>query len=339
MAIKTINDSSLSNIASAIRAKLGVNTTYTPSQMAAAIASIPGASTLGTKSVTANGTYAASSDSLDGYSSVSVNVANSYGSSDEGKVVSSGALVAQTARSDAITVNGTYNTTTNNSVTVNVSGGGSSVIVGECDPDDEVGNVGSIYVKVQYPPSAYEETATRTYTLVIVNALRGSDALSYAGACEIAFIFDDGQGNEVNIRTLSGFTYASNRGGTISYAFDGQVNGNYWEASPTPITVTMSATVPAGYTPKKLSVVQRSASYTSDVWKTFTLTDTTGGGSVLLISKSNLSTSDWAGAYNYTDFDMNGTTVISTYIKTGQTEEEAEWTETDKIDVTIVDAE
>ena len=49
---------------------------------------------------------------------------NVYAAGDEGKVVSSGALVTQTARSSEITENGVYDTTLNNSVEVNVSGGG-----------------------------------------------------------------------------------------------------------------------------------------------------------------------------------------------------------------------
>ena len=71
-------------------------------------------------SVTANGTYSAPTGKA--YSPVEANVPNSYTASDEGKVVSSGALVAQT--SQTIDTNGTYDTTLKNSVTVNVSGGG-----------------------------------------------------------------------------------------------------------------------------------------------------------------------------------------------------------------------
>lgn len=112
-----------------------------------------GGATLITKNISANGTYNASSDSADGYSqvnvsvpasavdsgtksitangnnqdvvgyaAVNVNVPNSYSAGDEGKVVSSGALVAQT--SDTVTANDTYDTTLINSLTVNVSGGG-----------------------------------------------------------------------------------------------------------------------------------------------------------------------------------------------------------------------
>lgn len=72
----------------------------------------------GTKQITANG----QGIDVTNYESVDVNVPNRYTSADEGKVVSSGALVAQT--SDTVTVNDTYDTTLINSLTVNVSGGG-----------------------------------------------------------------------------------------------------------------------------------------------------------------------------------------------------------------------
>ena len=73
---------------------------------------------IGTKSITANGTYPASGDSLYGYSEVEVDVPNTYVTGDAGKVVQDGALVAQTSKT--VTQNGTYNTTTNNQVIVNV---------------------------------------------------------------------------------------------------------------------------------------------------------------------------------------------------------------------------
>ena len=89
-------------------------------QLKEAIETSSGA-TLIEKSITANGTYSASDDDADGYNSVSVDVPNTYTAGDEGKVVSNGALVAQTAYPSTITENGTYNTTENNSVTVNVA--------------------------------------------------------------------------------------------------------------------------------------------------------------------------------------------------------------------------
>lgn len=67
--------------------------------------------------VTTNGTTTAPSGTA--YSPVTANVPNSYGASDEGKVVNNGALVAQTAHAP-VTANGTIDTTLNNSVTVAV---------------------------------------------------------------------------------------------------------------------------------------------------------------------------------------------------------------------------
>ena len=78
------------------------------------------------KSISANGNYDPASDDADGYSSVVVNVPNSYAAGDEGKVVSNGALVAQTSATK--TQNGTYDTTMNNEIVVDVQGGGSAVI-------------------------------------------------------------------------------------------------------------------------------------------------------------------------------------------------------------------
>ena len=63
--------------------------------------------------ITANGTTA-----VNGIQTVNVNVPNTYAAADEGKVVSSGALVSQTSKT--VTANGTVDTTENNEVVVNV---------------------------------------------------------------------------------------------------------------------------------------------------------------------------------------------------------------------------
>lgn len=115
-----VTESSLAGIAAAIREKNGSSDTYMPGQMAAAIQAIPtGTTPTGTVNITQNGTV----DVTD-YASADVAVPNSYAAADEGKVVSNGALVAQTSRSSEITANGTYDTTLNDEVTVNISGGG-----------------------------------------------------------------------------------------------------------------------------------------------------------------------------------------------------------------------
>ena len=70
-------DNNLTSVANAIRTKGGTSASLTfPTDFVSAINAISGGggSTLITKSITENGTYNASSDSADGYSSVTVNV-------------------------------------------------------------------------------------------------------------------------------------------------------------------------------------------------------------------------------------------------------------------------
>jgi hypothetical protein len=117
----SLTEGYLEDIADAIRTKLNVETEYTPAQMAAAILSIV-TPNLSYNTFTGNG-YFVPTAPHNGFAAVLINVANSYTQDDEGKVVSNGALVAQTAHAE-ITENGEYDTTGNNSVTVNVSGGG-----------------------------------------------------------------------------------------------------------------------------------------------------------------------------------------------------------------------
>lgn len=113
----TVTESYLEGIGDAIRGKLGTSQGYTPAQMAAAINSIPtgGITPTGTISITQNGTA-----DVTQYASAAVNVPNSYTQADEGKVVQSGVLVAQT--SETVTQNGTYDTTTKDEVVVDVQG-------------------------------------------------------------------------------------------------------------------------------------------------------------------------------------------------------------------------
>ena len=176
MANVLVQESSLEDIADAIRSKNGTQNTYKPAQMAAAIQAISGGgSTLGTKSITNNGTYNASSDNLDGYSqvtvtvpasavdtgtksitangnnqdvvgyaAVNVNVPNSYSAGDEGKVVSSGALVSQTAHADVTptTSDQTIDTTLNNSLKVK---GDADLVAGNIKKDVEIFGVTGSY--------------------------------------------------------------------------------------------------------------------------------------------------------------------------------------------------
>lgn len=77
-----------------------------------------GSAVLTSKDITENGLYNAADDEADGYSSVNVDVLNTYLLSDEGKVVSNGALVSQT--SSTVSQNGVVDTTLIDSVNVNI---------------------------------------------------------------------------------------------------------------------------------------------------------------------------------------------------------------------------
>lgn len=116
-----ITEEYLDEIGEAIREKRGVSTKFLPSEMADAISAISGGGVLDTLTIVQNGTYTPETG-YDGFSEVTANVPNSYSASDEGKVVSSGSLVGQTSRN--VSQNGTYDTTLNDEVVVNVSGGG-----------------------------------------------------------------------------------------------------------------------------------------------------------------------------------------------------------------------
>jgi hypothetical protein len=87
--------------------------------------------TVESKSISSNGTFTAPPGKA--YSPVTVDVPNSYAAGDEGKVVSGGQLVSQTAHAE-VTQNGTIDTTLNDSVVVNVSGGGGGVATGTVTP-------------------------------------------------------------------------------------------------------------------------------------------------------------------------------------------------------------
>lgn len=117
-------DANLKAVANAIRTKGGTSAQLAfPAGFVSAVQAIPtGVTPTGTKqiSITQNGV---TTEDVTNYASaqITANVPNTYSAADEGKVVDDGALVAQTSRN--IDTNGTYDTTTNNEVVVNVSGG------------------------------------------------------------------------------------------------------------------------------------------------------------------------------------------------------------------------
>lgn len=120
-----IEQTSIENIANAIRSKNGSSEKYKPAEMADAIIAISGEGGItptGTKNIliSQNGVHTENVTTYE-FAKITTNVPNSYGVSDEGKVVDNGSLVSQTSKS--INANGTYDTTSNNEVVVNVPSG------------------------------------------------------------------------------------------------------------------------------------------------------------------------------------------------------------------------
>lgn len=144
MANVLVENTYLKSIANAIRRKLGVQTKYKPSQMANAIDSITGDATLGTKTITANGTYEAADDLVDGYSEVTVNVSPTG------------------TKEITITQNGTVTEDVsdyeNAKIITNVSGGSTEVYTGSITPTERVASV-SFYAPGKTRFAIYPTTA------------------------------------------------------------------------------------------------------------------------------------------------------------------------------------
>ena len=85
-----------------------------------------------------------------GYDEINVDVPNTYTVSDEGKVVNSGTLVAQTAMPAEITANDTYDTTLYNSIVVNVPTGGSAGAKNDVTFYDYDGTIVTSYSKDEF---------------------------------------------------------------------------------------------------------------------------------------------------------------------------------------------
>lgn len=96
------------------------------------------------KTISSNGVYNASDDNADGYKKVTAQVPNSYDAADEGKVVSSGALVSQTAHADVTptTSDQTIDTTLNNSIKVI---GDADLVAGNIKKDVQIFGVTGSY--------------------------------------------------------------------------------------------------------------------------------------------------------------------------------------------------
>ena len=137
-----------------------------------------GEAVLVNKNIDANGTYNASSDDADGYKKVTVNVPNSYAAGDEGKVVSNGALVAQTAHADVTptTSDQTIDTTTNDSIKIK---GDADLVASNIKKDVEIFGVTGSYEGGGGSDATLNGIIERTYSgvLSVTSTKIGKNAL------------------------------------------------------------------------------------------------------------------------------------------------------------------
>lgn len=198
---------SLQDIADGIRYANGANAVYKPEEMGEAIRALK--KTLGTKNVTANGNYSASSDSLDGYSSVNVAVQLNL----QSKTATQNGTVIPDQGYDGLS-----------SVVVNVSGGGGSdgVYVGTDVPDASIGSNGDYYYQRELKgefgytstPAQNSGTSQTGYEFIANEAIAvlGLRALNIYASVTISLLLArlDGTvlGRIDNVQTNGGWTEA-----------------------------------------------------------------------------------------------------------------------------------
>jgi hypothetical protein len=192
--------------------------------------------------VTTNGTYTGGGG-VNAYNPVNVNVPNSYTAEDEGKVVSSGALVGQTSRT--VTTPGTFDTTLNNSFTVDID-----IPVQEKDVNfyDYDGTVLYSYTAEEFLELT-EMPANPTHTGLTSQGWNWtlSDAKTYVtdyGMCDIGqmYITDDGATR----------VYVSLNSNTLTIYLGFGINGNAtvnWGDNSATETVSGSSQGTTIYTP------------------------------------------------------------------------------------------
>jgi len=198
--IYAVDGDDLTAIANKIRTKGGTSALLSfPTGIEDAVDAIQtGITPTGTKNINTNGTH-----DVTNYASANVSVPNSYSASDEGKVVSNGALVSQT--SDTVTQNGVVDTTLINSLTVNVSGQSVTLLAS-----------GS-YTKTDYStkpqtleiPVSFTGTPTQVYVEEEA-AVSGSRTSKWAWQIEQQSAMETGLGRKLAVCRLgTGSSYAS----------------------------------------------------------------------------------------------------------------------------------
>lgn len=178
-------------------------------------------------------------------------------------------------------------------------GGGRTVYESYSDPTANDGAVGDFCMKRL---KLSTDNANRLYTINLTPARVGSGGFTYFGISGIDAVFEDGNGNQILLSSVSDKNAMVKTTNATSYI--GSISTGYCETSGTPYRVTFSGTIPAGYAFKTLKVAQRNSTSWRDYWSAFTVDETVNGVTIpSIISQPSLSYDDWAGPGNWTVFN------------------------------------
>jgi hypothetical protein len=141
-----------------------------------------------------------------------VDVPNSYTQADEGKVVSQGDLVAQTAYPSTITTNNTYDTTNYNSVTIDVptGGGGSAILSTHLN--------GGVASKHKEWVSITSSTVSSWYNLRSTSQLSGKNSFNIG---DYYYIFSTSTGGTA---TFKKYVPSTDTWDTVSVGYNGTLS-------------------------------------------------------------------------------------------------------------------
>lgn len=189
-------------------------------------------------------------------------------------------------------------------VTVNVPG----AQVGSDPPSSDYGSVGDYYIQeVQSEEVIFGITITKA-------ARDQNQNFNYWGAREIRLVFEDEQENLVYFRNLVSAS-CQTASGTGNFNNNSQlIDGNassYYETSPIPGYIKLSAIVPSNLKLVKLGVWARSDSTWKDYWVDFKLAQWSDNKVQVgpdILSRSSMTYSDWVFG-DYTEFPVNYTPV------------------------------
>ena len=188
------------------------------------------------KTIIANNTYNAEDDNANGYSSVTVDVPNTYTAGDEGKVVNNGALVSQTSTS--ATTNGIVDTTLNNSIDINVP---NTYTVND---NGKVVNNQELVAQTAYPDTVttnntYDTTNYNSITVDVANTYTNEDEgkvvdngeliaqTAYATEITENDTYDTTLYNSITVNVPSSGSSGSMNDDVVFYDYDGSVVTSY----------------------------------------------------------------------------------------------------------------